>query len=1016
MQRLQPMTADVLIVTFSRSESKAVLEAFDRKTDNRLQALATGDQFYRDLGVHNGVKLMMVALPVMEDGVMSKACNALDEAIGFLKPHAVILLGHAFGNDVRHSIGDILVSNKLVLLENNIDIFFYIRTQAKMPNPASRLVNFLHSAHLDWEGETVHFRPILTGDPLVYGKIYYIQNDNMSLSVEMEGTAPLIEVCEARKVDWILVKTISCYWAEVEKGPHGLFSPEISAKNVVEFLIHALRHAPLERPQIQNTITNQPSQHINNGQENPSTLLENLEPKASLKIPQDLIDACLKEECVAFIGSGLSAKAGLPTWRGFVEGLINEAVDLNLMTTKEAALQRSALQEGEINDVADNVVSAFCQQREQLLEYYRRTSTTDAALPYAYELLREIPFAGILTSNYDTLIDRAYTGTKYLPILTPQDSETLLELLSAREKQFVLKLYGDFDRPDTLILGPTDYQNLVRSNAAFSRFMEGLFFSRTLLFLGVSIEGLADYLATFIFPSGIPRQHYALVGVSGGSWQARALVLERRYNIKVLPLPITLDYPKVDSFLGELASKTKQQEETFALSNIPIVGPRLQKIILRNIGPFRELELEFSDYWKILLGDNGVGKSTILKAIGVAIVGSDARHFAGRLLRVGQTIGSITLITARNPSGYIAEIQKVGSSAEVVSHGGRALEAEGWVALGFPPLRSLSWKFSQGPQGMGVKRPSADDMLPILQGDADSRMDDLKQWLVNIDGLSRKEGFPELDRKRATEIRDKFFEIVGALTEGIGIAFKEVTSDFRVMIKTHDGIVPIEALSQGMTSLLSWVGILLQRLYEVHYGNNGVSDPTQEYALVLMDEIDAHMHPIWQQSLVGKLKSIFPNIQVIASTHSPLVVGGLPITEVLRLVRDEQGTVVVAQIDEKMSYGRADQVLTGDLFGLNTSLDTTTMQETQRYQALLGKRKRTTEEEEEFRRLRQVIRVRVPMSASMPAERLAQEVVSAILKEQLGEADEFAEARKTVEDRVAELLTEIQKQQQRHPK
>ncbi|CAG0957848.1 hypothetical protein ANRL3_00672 [Anaerolineae bacterium] len=315
-----------------------------------------------------------------------------------------------------------------------------------------------------------------------------------------------------------------------------------------------------------------------------------------VRIPQGLVDACLKDECIAFIGSGLSAKAGLPTWRGFVEGLIKEAVNAGLMMPKDAELQRTALQEGEINAVADNAVSAFSQQRETLLSYYRRASATEAPLPQAFESLREIPFAGVLTSNYDTLLDRTYTGTKCLRNLTPQDSETLLELLSAREKPFLLKLYGDLDRPETLILAPTDYQNLVRSNAAFARFMEGLFFSRTMLFLGVSIEGLADYLAAFAFPSGVPRQHYALVGVWGGSWQARSSVLERRYNIKVLPFLVTPEFSEVDSFLNELANKTRLHTGNIAPAYIPDIGLRVQKIVLRNIGPFRELELEFSDY------------------------------------------------------------------------------------------------------------------------------------------------------------------------------------------------------------------------------------------------------------------------------------------------------------------------------------------------------------------------------------------------------------------------------------
>src|SRR5262249_46483597 len=196
-----------------------------------------------------------------------------------------------------------------------------------------------------------------------------------------------------------------------------------------------------------------------------------------------------------------------------------------------------------------------------------------------------------------------------------------------------------------------------------------------------------------------------------------------------------------------------------------------------------------------------------------------------------------------------------------------------------------SWASSRGPQGIGARYPMAADVLPILSGEVDSRMDDLKQWLVNIDALSRKEGAAEVDRQRAIRMLGTFFRIVGEVTQGLDIRFKEVTPDFRVLVETPDGVVQIEALSQGLTSLLSWIGIVVQRLYEVTPMRPDVDDAMQGYALILMDEIDAHMHPLWQQQLLGRLKKLLPNVQVIATTHSPLVVAGLEVEEVTRFLR-----------------------------------------------------------------------------------------------------------------------------------
>jgi recombinational DNA repair ATPase RecF len=123
-------------------------------------------------------------------------------------------------------------------------------------------------------------------------------------------------------------------------------------------------------------------------------------------------------------------------------------------------------------------------------------------------------------------------------------------------------------------------------------------------------------------------------------------------------------------------------------------------VILRNIRPFEALELDFQEPWLVLLGDNGVGKSSILKALAVAMVGSEASAVAGRLVREGQSLATITLITDRNPRGYVTDISKSTGEASVVSKPSRPLESKGWITLGFPPLRSVSWQSSAGPQSL----------------------------------------------------------------------------------------------------------------------------------------------------------------------------------------------------------------------------------------------------------------------------------------------------------------------------
>ena len=251
----------------------------------------------------------------------------------------------------------------------------------------------------------------------------------------------------------------------------------------------------------------------------------------------------------------------------------------------------------------------------------------------------------------------------------------------------------------------------------------------------------------------------------------------------------------------------------------------------------------------------------------------------------------------------------------------RPLEAEGWLALAFPPLRSASGGLNTSSSPDGINRPTAEDLLPLLRGDADPRLDKLKQWIINLDYRIKDQQTQVTPDPRFQNLFDEFFRIVGRLTEGVAIEEPTVNPSTRqVMVKTPDGVVPLDYISQGTASLLSWVGVVLQRLYEV-FGK--LDEPSKRHAIVLIDEIDAHMHPGWQQMLTVRLEEIFPNVQFIATTHSPLIISGLTGQQVLLF---ERGAVTAtAPIDiskPRLDFRgmRADQILTS-VFGLLSSRD-----------------------------------------------------------------------------------------------
>ena len=121
----------------------------------------------------------------------------------------------------------------------------------------------------------------------------------------------------------------------------------------------------------------------------------------------------------------------------------------------------------------------------------------------------------------------------------------------------------------------------------------------------------------------------------------------------------------------------------------------------------------------------------------------------------------------------------------------------------------------------------------------------------------------------------------------------------------------IEQLSEGYKIVIAMVADLAARMAEA---NPEMENPLNTSGIVLIDEVDLHLHPRWQREILVQLTEVFPNIQFIVSTHSPvIVVGGAEIAQVVNLntINDDENS---HQNDIQIS--NVGQVLLSDLFGL----------------------------------------------------------------------------------------------------
>jgi hypothetical protein len=172
-------------------------------------------------------------------------------------------------------------------------------------------------------------------------------------------------------------------------------------------------------------------------------------------------------------------------------------------------------------------------------------------------------------------------------------------------------------------------------------------------------------------------------------------------------------------------------------------------------------------------------------------------------------------------------------------------------------------------------------------------------------------------------------------------------------------------------------------MYEI-YENS--SEPEKQPALVLVDEIDAHMHPEWQQMLVPLLRKKFPLLQVIATTHSPLVVGNMEPNEVYHFGRDpELGQIKAERLKTSFDGWRADQILTSSAFNLQSSasLRDETVRMINEYSQLLGQNSRNDTEEKRLSELSIRLDGVIPRPASTQEGREASQILEELLMDRL---------------------------------
>ncbi len=405
---------------------------------------------------------------------------------------------------------------------------------------------------------------------------------------------------------------------------------------------------------------------------------------------------------------------------------------------------------------------------------------------------------------------------------------------------------------------------------------------------------------------------------------------------------------------------------------------------IRCFGP--EQNLHFTDRfgnparWTIILGNNGTGKTTLLQALALANF-RDISKNANIIFEAPELILSRVSGETFTDWFYTSTARDISSESRVSIEGvtGSTLSSQNQKYTKFgvhvesnpvdsDSLKGLSWAPMSGginsflnlnisgygadrKLGKGSIRSTDEDSIGSLF-DEDAKLRNAEEWLLQADYAASRNA---LRKKKEIDYLDKVQKaLISLLPDITSIRFRDTEVSHRIPIvefNTPYGWVPLNGLSFGYKTLIAWTVDFASRMFDRYPGSK---NPMKEPAVVLVDEIDLHLHPKWQRSIMSYLSELFPNTQFIATAHSPLVVQAAGEANIA-VFRREGDHVVIDQSVSAIRGWRIDQVLTSDLFGLETARPPELEPLLEERTRLLGKSRMTKKDRERVAELEERI-------------------------------------------------------------
>lgn len=352
---------------------------------------------------------------------------------------------------------------------------------------------------------------------------------------------------------------------------------------------------------------------------------------------------------------------------------------------------------------------------------------------------------------------------------------------------------------------------------------------------------------------------------------------------------------------------------------------------IQNFKGIEKMNLEFSSGVNLLIGNNGVGKTTVLEALALSIqtyfsrmndiakksIKKDDVHFTSNLVGDAsqhRVYSNPTVIKSEINLGgleYSSEISREDeTNATRTKYTGKEFAAAGRDLLNsqeailpvicyFSTSRVVdTQKVSTNAVGKNKLNDRRCGYIDCLNATLDRKA--LTDWTFKMAMAEYKKGTAVAEYEAFKKAVGIFMQKMNDLEE---IPLVEYTRDFEDITYAEDGkTMLVNYLSAGYQSLL-WM--LMEISFRIALLNPELSDYSQAEGIVLIDEIDMHLHPRWQWKILDALHSSFPKVQFIAATHSPIIISSFKDAKLLSIGEngvEELSGAYAYSIDDVVEY------------------------------------------------------------------------------------------------------------------